>query len=106
MGENDVQVIREDLVEVKRSLTDLSDAVADLRVLVAGNYVTKADFHECQKCAEARVIELHKKIENHVKEEKADRWKLAALMATVTGIVFGVIQWVVNLFQGSGTVGG
>lgn len=51
MGENDVQSIRQDLGEVKVSLVNITEAVADLRVLVAGEYVKKADFDECKKCS-------------------------------------------------------
>ncbi|WP_072917375.1 hypothetical protein [Desulforamulus aeronauticus] len=102
MGENDVAVIREDLREVKKSLAELTAGMADLRVQVAGNYVTKADFLKCQDCAETRIVKLHDKIENHVKDEKADRWKLAGLVATVTGIALSIIQWVVSLLRGGG----
>ena len=102
MGESDVQVIRQDLGEVKRSLADLSEAVADLRVLVAGNYVTRGDFGECQKNAEARVVKLHERIDKHEESEKADRYKLAGLVFTISAFVFGVIQWVVSLAEGGG----
>jgi hypothetical protein len=95
----DVQAIREDLVEVKQSIGELTKAVTDLRVLVAGNYITKAEFTEHQKIEEARVVALHNKIDNHEKSERAERWKIFGAAMTVAAFVFGVIQWIVSLFS-------
>lgn len=100
MGESDVQVIREDLREVKKAIAELTASVADLRVQVAGNYVTRDDFTKCQDCAEQRIVKLHDRIDTHEREEKADRWKLAGLAATITGIVLSIVQWVVSLYRG------
>lgn len=58
-----MQSIKSDLGEVKKSLSDIGKAVTDLRVLVAGNYVTKEDFQKCQDCAEGRIVELHRKVD-------------------------------------------
>ncbi|ABO51101.1 hypothetical protein Dred_2591 [Desulforamulus reducens MI-1] len=102
MGESDVQSIREDLREVKKALSELTAAMADLRVQVAGNYVTKVDFLKCQECAEKRIVKLHDRIEQHELQDKADRWKLAGLVATVTGIVLSVIQWIASLYRSGG----
>lgn len=102
MGESDVAVIREDLREVKKALAELTASVADLRVQVAGGYVAKEDFLKFQEFSEARIDKLHDRIETHEREEKADRWKMAGLVATVTGIVLSIVQWVVNLYRGGG----
>lgn len=105
MGENDVRDIREDLAEVKQSLGELARAVTDLRVLVAGNYVTKAEFSEHLKTDEARVVALHNKIEGHEKNERAERWKIFGAAMTVAAFVFGVIQWIAGLFKNIPTKG-
>lgn len=102
MGEGDVQNIRADLVEVKQSLAELTKAVADLRVLVAGNYVTRSDFGVCQKNAETRILKLHERIDKHEESEKAARYKLTGLVFTISAFVFGIIQWVVSLAKGGG----
>ena len=96
LGENDVLGIRADLGEVKTSLANLTEAVADLRVLVAGEYVKKADFDECKKLSEDRIVRVYDKIKEDKKEEASNRWKLAGLVFTVSAFVFGVFQWVFN----------
>lgn len=102
LGEGDVQVIRQDLGEVKRSLADLADAVADLRVLVAGEYVRKDEFDDFKRQEEDRIIRVYDKIEEYKKEEAANRFKLAGLIFTISAFVFGIMQWVVSLFKNQG----
>lgn len=108
MGEGDVQGIREDLSEVKECLGDLSRAVTDLRVLVAGNYITKDDFTEFQKVSENRVVALHKKVDDNKdeaiknldayrKDQRELMFKVAGLALMVSSITFGILQWVVSL---------
>lgn len=88
VGENDIQSIREDLGEVKQSLSGINKAVTDLRVLVAGNYVTKEDFQKCQDCAENRIVELHRKVDG----------QFAKILGAAT-FVGMVIQLVANFFK-------
>lgn len=97
MGDGDVQSIKKDLGEVKESLCDLNKAVGDLRVLVAGNYVTRTDFTEYQKTEEGRVVALHQKIDEHKKEEQENAFKLAGIVFAVSAFVFGILQWAVQL---------
>ena len=93
----EVKLIRKDLGEVKDSIVGLTQAIADLRVLVAGEYVKKTDFGECKKNCEERIIRVHDKIDRHEKEETSNAFKLAGLVFTVAALVFGIIQWVVSL---------
>ncbi|MEG6521187.1 hypothetical protein [Desulfotomaculum sp. 1211_IL3151] len=102
MGEADVLAIQQSLNRVETVLTDLTKAVNDLRVTVARDYVTKEDFLKFQEQSEFRIVKLHEKIEDHVKEDKADRWKLAGLVATITGIVLSIIQGVIRMVRGGG----
>ena len=124
MGEDDVQGIRADLAEVKGGLAGLTAAVADLRVLVAGNYVTKTDFKDCQECSEARVVAIHKKnddnkedveekINNAVRtakkdlddykiQESANRWKLASVAAALGVAALSFLQWLYGVLKGGG----
>lgn len=108
MGE-DIQALKEDVTEIKAGVKELSSSVADLRVLIAGNYVTREDFIKHQETEEARVVAIHKKIDIHkaeadkkalnnrdytdtqVKSLREDRWKIAGLAATFTGIVIAAL---------------
>lgn len=95
MGGNDVQ-------RLEGKIDTVMEAIADLRVLVAGNYVTKAEFTEHQKIEEARIVALHQKIEKQQQDERAERWKMIGTSLTISAFVFGVIQWVVVLVKGGG----
>lgn len=109
MSGEDVKVLKEGVGKLEEKFDKLGtkldtvvEAIADLRVLVAGNYVTKADFTDYQKIEEARVVAIHKKIDNtdgkisnHQKEEWEDRLKIAGLVLVVCSFVFGVIQFLV-----------
>lgn len=97
LSENDVRLIKESLGEVKQSIGCLTEAVADLRVLVAGNYVTKTEYANHLKTEEARVVALHNKIEGHEKNERSERWKIFGAAMTVAAFVFGVIQWIFKI---------
>lgn len=87
ISENDVTSIKEALVRIEQSLTEF-------RVLVAGNYVPKVDFNDHLKTEEARVVALHKKIDDHQKEERADRWKMIGAVLAASSFVSGLIQWI------------
>lgn len=51
--EEEVQIIKKDIAEIKESVKEVSTVVNDMRVLLAGNYVTKRDFEEFKKSMEA-----------------------------------------------------
>jgi len=91
-----------DIQRLEGKIDTVMDAIADLRVLVAGNYVTKTDLLEYQKIEEARIVALHKKIDDNKTEEKADRWKMAALVATIVGIIVAAGQWITEILRGGG----
>lgn len=50
--EEEVQIIKKDIAEIKESVKGVSAVVNDMRVLLAGNYVTKRDFEEFKKSME------------------------------------------------------
>jgi len=52
MEEGEVQTIKKDIAEIKEAVKDVSTVVNDMRVLLAGNYITKQDFEEFKKGAE------------------------------------------------------
>ncbi|GAB6152835.1 hypothetical protein JCM17380_15850 [Desulfosporosinus burensis] len=52
MEEGEVQTIKNDIAEIKEAVKDVSAVVNDMRVLLAGNYITKQDFEEFKKGAE------------------------------------------------------
>lgn len=101
--------IRADLGELKVALSSLAESVIELRVLVAGEYVKKADFDENKKLEEERIVRAYdkidgnkkdsdKKLEDHKKEEAANRWKLATLTATIVAIMLTVTRWIYDAF--------
>lgn len=79
MSGSDVEYIKEGLTEVKETLKELTHNINDLRVLVAGEYVKKEEFKE------------------HLKTEASNRWKIAGLTITISGLIFTVIQWIFTL---------
>ena len=52
MVDGEVKTIKKDIAEIKESVKDVSTVVNDMRVLLAGNYITKQDFEEFKKEAE------------------------------------------------------
>ena len=49
MEEREVKTFREDIAEIKETVKDVAEVVNDMRVLLAGNYVTKQDFEKFKK---------------------------------------------------------
>lgn len=52
MEEGEARIIKKDIAEIKEAVKDVSAVVNDMRVLLAGNYITKQDFEEFKKGAE------------------------------------------------------
>ncbi|MDR3539793.1 MAG: hypothetical protein P4L69_02320 [Desulfosporosinus sp.] len=52
MEEKEVRTIKEDIAEIKETVKDVSAVVGDMRVLLAGNYITKQDFEKFKKDSE------------------------------------------------------
>ena len=52
MEEGETQTIKKDIAEIKEAVKDVSTVVNDMRVLLAGNYITKQDFEEFRKGVE------------------------------------------------------
>ncbi len=100
MGESDVILIREDIREVKKAVGELTATMADLRVQVAGSYVAKEDFLKSQELSEARIVKLYDRIDTHEREDKADRWRMAGLVAALAGVIVSIGQWVIGLVRG------
>ena len=95
MGDKDITEIMQALGEVRQSQGKIWDAVNDLRVLVAGNYVTKTD---CEKHMTEIKKETKSEIEKVEKEakNKVPAWLVVAL-PIMTGIIVGLI---VNAVKG------
>ena len=53
MEEGEIRTIKEDIAEIKETVKDVSTVVNDMRVLLAGNYITKQDFEEFKRDSEA-----------------------------------------------------
>lgn len=100
MGASDViiQDLKEDISKVEKKVDSVMAGIADLRVLVAGNYVSKTDFLEYQKIEEKRIVTLHQKVDANKEEERKYRWKLATIVATAVGIIVTITQCVIQIF--------
>lgn len=113
MSEVDVQALHANISELKTMVSGLTTAVTDLRVLVASEYIKKAEIDKCQDVSEDRVVRIYKKIdgikedfgaklEAHKKEESDNRWKLAGLTATAVTIFITLSRWLYDLFRAKG----
>ncbi len=52
MEKEEIETINKDIAEIKEAVKDVSTVVNDMRVLIAGNYITKHDFEKFKKGAE------------------------------------------------------
>ena len=68
MEDSEIRWLKEEMVQIKETVKDVSEVVNDMRVLVAGNYVTKQDFEEFKRV------------------EKTSRNWLAGFLITVVGV--------------------
>jgi len=75
-SDQEVQLLREDVTEIKGDVKNVHCAITELRVLIAGNYVTKTEFNE------------HK-----ADEKNSRRWWAGFIIAAV-----GVFITLVNVF--------
>jgi len=67
MEDAEISWLKEEMDEIKETVKDVAEVVNDMRVLVAGNYVTKADF------------------EKYKNEEKTSRRWVVGFIITVIG---------------------
>lgn len=51
--QEEVKTIKKDIAEIKEAVKEVSTVVNDMRVLLAGNYITKRDFEEYKKGIES-----------------------------------------------------
>lgn len=100
MGDSDVYGLKDDVKKLDMKIDTVFDAIADLRVLVAGEYIRKDDFYVCRKTCEDRIIRVYDKVEEHKKEEAANRWKLAGLTASFVAVFLTAARWIFDLFTG------
>jgi len=68
MEDSEIRWLKEEMVQIKETVKDVAEVVNDMRVLVAGNYVTKQDFEEFKRV------------------EKTSRNWLAGFLITVVGV--------------------
>lgn len=52
MEDGEAQTIQKDIGEIREAVKDVSAVVNDMRVMIAGNYITKQDFDKFKKGAE------------------------------------------------------
>lgn len=82
MSGSDVEYIKEGLTDVKDTLKELTHNVNDLRILIAGEYLTKKEFDK-------------------YKQTKSNtEWKIAGIVFTISAIAFSAMQWIYTLAKG------
>lgn len=74
MEDAEIRWLKEEMVEIKEVVKDVAEVVNDMRVLVAGNYVTKQDFEEYKK------------------EDKTSRRWWGGFIITVVGVFTGLLN--------------
>ncbi|ODA39711.1 hypothetical protein [Desulfosporosinus sp. BG] len=80
MEDKEVQTLKADIAEIKDAVKEVSAVVNDMRVLLAGNYVTKRDFEEYKKGTSI----------NH-------RW-WAGFVIAVTGAFLAIVNYFGNIY--------
>ena len=79
MEDAEIRWLKEEMNEIKEAVKDVAEVVNDMRVLIAGNYVTKRDFEEYKKV------------------EKTNRRWWAAFIITAVGVFSAVLNvWLIN----------
>jgi len=101
LGDSDVQGLKDGVEKLAVKIDTVVDVIADLRVLVAGEYVRKDDFDACSKTCEDRIVRVYDKLEEHKKEEAVNRWKLAGMAASLAAVAFSFVQWLFGIVGGN-----
>lgn len=81
MEDSEVLMIKADVSEIKEAVKDVSAVVNDMRVLLAGNYITKQDFEEYKRLT-----------------EKSRRW-WASFVIAVAGACAATVDIIGNIFN-------
>lgn len=90
MSEVELLSLKEDVAEIKAGVKELSSGLADLRVLIAGDYVRRED---CQKC-QAENEAAHQALNN-----KFTGWVVGLGTAVFGGLITAVL-YLFNVFSG------
>jgi len=75
MSDTEVKGLKEDVTEIKSDVKDIHNTLGDLKVLIAGNYVTKTEF------------EKHK-----LEATNALRW-WAGYVITAAGLIMAILNY-------------
>lgn len=86
-NENSVEIktMKEDITETKDTVKRVESVVNDMRVLLAGNYITRKEFDK-HKTMEDERFEKHEE-----KERNGRRWWSATII-TIVGIGFAILK--------------
>jgi len=75
-----------------KSFQKLSDILQEFQILVAKNYLEKEDLNLYKKDQKEEIEKIDQKIDDHIKEDKENRWRF-------WGIVIGVPSFIVGLIE-------
>ncbi len=73
---------KDDVAELKTGFKEMSDGFSDMRVLIAGNYVTKDEF------------------EKHKEDEKGSRRYLGTYILAAATVLLGIINVIMLIRKG------
>lgn len=95
-----IDMLNEDIKEIKGDVKDLSKGVMELGRILAGNYVQKGTCEECQRENNAKHEEIRKEIKNNFISLLVLIFGIAILFAGALAIVTKSIQltgWVLSI---------
>lgn len=101
----EVKSLKEDVTEIKQTVKSVELTVNDLRVLLAGNYVTRKDFDKHKEAVQTALDEQKTALELHKEKEQNDRRWWAIAIISGTGVLTSVIAVLWQIFFRSKGVG-
>lgn len=98
MSENEVQILREDISEMRKDVKEIGLMLSDMRVSLAGDYVTRKEKNFCQNSFAVELKDHEEKCaldlrEHEAKDRSARRW-WAGFVISATMVVMAIVNFV------------
>lgn len=77
---DEIEILKEDIAEIKETVKEVASTVNDMRVFLAGNYLTRLEFEKFRET-----------------EEKSRRW-WAGFVIAAASLIMGIISLVMRYF--------
>ncbi len=75
---DEIEILKQDISEIKETVRDVADTVNDMRVFLAGNYLTRMEF------------------EKYVDSEKTSRRWWAGFVIAAASLMMGIIAYLTH----------